>query len=153
MLTPSKLENVDRPPSLIFANACVSAALSAGSAAPAAKVSAVGKGGRAQPRPPRAGDARIVASLADEFFRRGVADYIGTAWEVPERPAKIFAEKFYKALLGHGTAGTGASGATLGRAVQEARKALYSQRRKWGKLGTVWAAYQHYGDPTRTLRG
>ena len=153
VLTPSKLENVDRPPSLIFANACVSAALSAGSAAPAAKVSAVGKGGRAQPRPRRAGDARIVASLADEFFRRGVADYIGTAWEVPERPAKIFAEKFYKALLGHGTAGTGASGATLGRAVQEARKALYSQRRKWGKLGTVWAAYQHYGDPTRTLRG
>jgi hypothetical protein len=80
-----------------------------------------------------------------------VADYIGTAWEVPELPAKLFADKFYKALLGAGQGGRSANGATLGEAVQEARKALYEQRTKWGEVGTVWAAYQHYGDPTRTL--
>jgi CHAT domain-containing protein len=146
VFTPSKLENVDRPPRLIVANACISAALSPGAAAaptPAANA----------PRAHRPGDARIVASLADEFFRRGVADYIGTAWEVPELPAKMFAEKFYQALLGNKPAGRrGNGGATLGHAVQEARKALYEQRGKWGELGTVWGAYQHYGDPTRTLR-
>ena len=152
VFTPAKLEHVDRPPNLIFANACTSAALSPGSAAPRATAKPVVRGAGTQPRPRHASDARIVASLADEFFRRGVADYIGTAWEVPERPAKIFADKFYKALLGHGSSGAGANGATLGRAVQAARHALYTQRRKWGELGTVWAAYQHYGDPTRTLR-
>lgn len=149
VFTPSKLENVDRPPRLIVANACISAALSPGATgAPAAAANAPG----AQPHARRPGDARIVASLADEFFRRGVADYIGTAWEVPELPAKMFAEKFYKALLGEGRAGPGANGSTLGKAVQDARRTLYEQRGKWGELGTVWAAYQHYGDPTRTLR-
>lgn len=153
VFTPSKLENVDRPPRLIVANACISAALSPGSAAAsAAAANAAANAPGAQPHARRPGDARIVASLADEFFRRGVADYIGTAWEVPELPAKMFADKFYKALLGDGRAGPGANGATLGKAVQEARKALYEQRGKWGEVGTVWAAYQHYGDPTRTLR-
>jgi CHAT domain-containing protein len=142
VFTASKLENVDRPPRLIVANACISAALSPGIANPAG----------AQPQARRPGDARIVASLADEFFRRGVADYIGTAWEVAELPAKIFAETFYTSLLGDQPAGRAANGATLGTAVQEARKALYEQRGKWGENGTVWAAYQHYGDPTRTLR-
>ncbi len=148
LFTASKLENVDRPPRLIVANACISAGLSPDPAAAPAEANAPG----AQPRARRPGDARIVASLADEFFRRGVADYIGTAWEVPELPAKMFAEKFYKALLGDRPAGRPANGATLGIAVQEARKALYDQRGNWGEVGTVWAAYQHYGDPTRTLR-
>ena len=94
----------------------------------------------------------MVASLADEFFRRGIADYIGTAWEVPELPARMFAEKFYKTLLGDRAAGRATGGATLGMAIREAREALYEQRGRWGEVGTVWAAYQHYGDPTRTLR-
>lgn len=138
VFTPAKLENVERPPRLIVANACTSAALSTTAGSAPAE-------GQRQLR--RALDARIVASLADEFFRRGVADYIGTAWEVPEGPARLFAEKFYAALLGDGAAGT-----TLGKAVQAARSALYDRREHWGELGTVWAAYQHYGDPTRTLR-
>jgi hypothetical protein len=151
VLTPSKLENVDRPPRLIVANACISAALSPGAAAGVAAADVAANAPGPQPQPRRPGDARIVASLADEFFRRGVADYIGTAWEVPELPAKMFAEKFYKALLGD-AGGPGTNGATLGKSVQEARKALYAERGKWGEVGTVWAAYQHYGDPTRTLR-
>ncbi len=153
VFTASRLENVDRPPRLIVANACISAALSPGAAtAPAAAARVGARAPGAQPPARRLGDARIVASLADEFFRRGVADYIGTAWEVPELPAKMFAETFYKALLGDRPAGRAASGATLGAAVQEARKALYEQRAKWGEVGTVWAAYQLYGDPTRTFR-
>ena len=117
VFTPSRLENVESPPRLIVANACLSARI--------------------------AGDAQFVASLADEFFRRGVADYIGTAWEVPELPATIFAELFYKALL--------ASNAPLGRAVQNARRTLFDRRAEWKEFATVWSAYQHYGDPTRVL--
>jgi CHAT domain-containing protein len=117
VFTPSRLGNVDAPPRLIVANACLSARI--------------------------AGDAQFVASLADEFFRRGVADYIGTAWEVPELPATIFAELFYKSLLG--------SNAPIGRAVQNARRTLFDRRTEWKEFGTVWAAYQHYGDPTRVL--
>jgi hypothetical protein len=119
VFTPSRLENLDSPPRLIVANACLSARI--------------------------AGDAQFVASLADEFFRRGVADYIGTAWEVPELPATIFAELFYRSLLG--------ANAPLGRAVQTARRTLYDRRAEWKAFGTVWAAYQHYGDPTRVLSG
>lgn len=144
IFTPSRLENVDRPPRLIVANACISAALAPGTsaAAPAAPADA----GDRVPR--RIGDARIVASLADEFFRRGVADYIGTAWEVPELPAKMFAEHFYRSLLDEPPGG---ARPTIGKAVQAARAALYEQREEWGEVGTVWAAYQHYGDPTRAL--
>jgi CHAT domain-containing protein len=144
IFTPSRLENVDRPPRLIVANACISAALAPGASAAAPAASA-----DAGDRPPRRiGDARIVASLADEFFRRGVADYIGTAWEVPELPAKLFAEHFYQALLEEPPGG---ARATIGKAVQTARSALYEHREEWGEVGTVWAAYQHYGDPTRAL--
>ena len=140
ILTASRLENVDRPPRLIVANACISAALSTQHAE--------------VPIAARPGDARIVASLADEFFRRGVADYIGTAWEVPEGPAEMFAVKFYETLLGKGKAGAGhGTGPTLGEAVQAARKELWDKRTQWpAELQSVWAAYQHYGDPTRGLR-
>lgn len=162
LLTPSKLEGIDRPPRLIVANACVSARLSGAPGSNAGRpvdteVDVAAEAGSALaarlPRPP--GDSRLVASLADEFFRRGVADYIGTAWEVPEGPAKLFAEKFYEELLrdwqkdARTRAVSGAS--TLGAAVQAARRALYDQREAWGELGTVWAAYQHYGDPTRRV--
>jgi hypothetical protein len=70
-------------------------------------------------------------------------EFDGTAWEVPEGPAKLFAEVFYTALF--------QSGDTLGAAVKAARNALYARRTEWGEFGTVWGAYQHYGDPTRRL--
>jgi Lon protease-like protein len=84
--------------------------------------------------------ADLVASLADEFFRRGVSDYIGTAWEVPTVPAREFTRVFYTALH---------SGKRLGEAVRLAREALHSAQ---DEFGPVWAAYQHYGDPTREFR-
>ena len=107
ILTASKLENVDQPPRLIVANACLSAQLAQMLATAAGHAGGAGGAGAADPNagpPPgrhaqQRGDARIVAGLADEFFRRGVADYIGTAWEVPDKPAQMFAETFYEALL------------------------------------------------------
>ncbi len=88
--------------------------------------------------------ALLVPSLADEFLRLGVHDYIGTAWEVNDIGAERFAAGFYGALI----AADGRTGATIGEAVQRARSRLWSDRRLFGAL---WAAYQHYGDPTAKL--
>ena len=70
-------------------------------------------------------------------------NYIGAAWEVNDLGATQFAETFYRAILpGPNGAPTGSS---FGDAVQEARLALWQQRSLYGPL---WAAYQHYGDPS-----
>jgi hypothetical protein len=136
LLTARDLEGIERPPRLVVANACLTAQLSpAPSPAPAA----------ASTQPVASSPARgvgFVASLADEFFRRGVSDYIGTAWEVPSLPARTFATLFYKEFLDH------TKPISIGEAVQQARKELYDRRTEFG---SVWAAYQHYGDPTRRL--
>jgi len=151
VLSAAKLEGVERPPTLIIANACVSAGISQSQAATASDQNP-GAGNdieatrRPTPPKPPPGDSRLVASLADEFFRRGVEDYIGTAWEVADEPAFMFAEKFHSALIGEGRQ----SPATLGEAVRIARESLYAHEQEW-ESGTVWAAYQHYGDPTRRL--
>ena len=78
-------------------------------------------------------------TLADEFFKQGVSDYIGAAWEIPSVPAKVFAEEFYTALL--------TKSKRIGAAICQARKTLYTKR----EFGTAWAAYQHYGDPMRSI--
>jgi hypothetical protein len=130
VLTPAMLENTENAPALIFANACLSGSLSPGAASSA--------GGKTSPRD----DALLVASLADEFLRRGVADYIGTAWPVPDGPARTFAEIFYKTLFEDPSK-------HLGGALQEARMHLYDNRPKNSTRESAWAAYQHYGDPTR----
>jgi hypothetical protein len=139
VLTPFTLEGVERPPRFIFANGCVTATLS-----PTAD------GGRRDGRDVRAntdrrppGDPRGVAGLADEFFRRGVEHYIGTAWEVPEEIAREFALHVYTLLL---------DGQRVGSALMTARSTLFEKRGDIGEeRGSVWAAYQHYGDPTREI--
>jgi hypothetical protein len=136
LLTARDLEGMERPPSLVVANACLTAQLSP---APSPTPAAASPQPMA-PSPPRG--VGFVASLADEFFRRGVSDYIGTAWEVPSMPARTFATSFYKGLLDH------TNPLSIGEAVQLARKELYDRQHDFG---AVWAAYQHYGDPTRRL--
>jgi hypothetical protein len=130
VLTARELEGMERPPSLILANACVTARFSQ-SNVPAASSQSEAAGRKHYPG--------VVASLAEEFFRRGISDYIGTAWEVPSTPAKEFAEVLYEQLLAK---------KTLGEAVRKAREALYNNR---GTYAAAWAAYQHYGDPTRVF--
>ena len=163
ILTASKLEGVQMPPRLIVANACLSARVSddirkrtgpqtgnggLGTPPPGWETAAAGK--RKAAAPP--GDSRLVVSLADEFFKRGVEDYIGTAWEVPDQQALLFAQAFYGTLVKGGrSAGSRQrpAGATLGDAMLAARKQLYARFGATGELAAAWGAYQHYGDPTR----
>jgi hypothetical protein len=131
-LTAHEIEGMERPPRLVVANACLSSQLSQQAVGPTASP--------AKTLESRGRDTALVASLADEFFKQGVSDYIGAAWEIPSGPAMVFAEKFYSALVG--------PDGKIGSAMLQARIALYEQR---NKLGTAWAAYQHYGDPTRSI--
>ena len=127
MFTGAELSQVDEIPPLIVANACLSArtAVQEGEADAAS----------------RRRETALVASLADEFFKRGARHYIGTAWTVDDEGAIAFAERLYTALL----AGPAVS---LGEAVLKGRQELYEMRDDFGQL---WAAYQHYGDPNGGL--
>jgi pimeloyl-ACP methyl ester carboxylesterase len=128
LLTSRELERMDTAPRLVVANACLSSL-----------TSAVGPGGSVA----GGSDAQLVATLADEFFRRGVRDYIGTAWEVNDEGAILFAETLYDSLLG-----SARGAASIGAAMLQARRTLHA---KQGVFGALWAAYQHYGDPTASL--
>lgn len=133
-LTSRELERMEIAPRLVVANACLTGQLSnllPGRPAPAG-------GAAARPR----SDADLVAGLADEFLRRGVRDYVGTAWEVSDEGAIQFAEKLYSMLLDP------EAGSTLGGAMLMARRTLSQKTQIFGSL---WAAYQHYGDPTARL--
>jgi hypothetical protein len=130
LLTAREIERIERPPLLIVANACLSGRTSE-------RVARGVEGWR------RGEDAGLVPTLADEFFKRGVRDYVGTAWEVSDEGAILFAQTLYGHLLGDGR------GLTLGDAVLAARKALHEQGNTYDAL---WAAYQHYGDPSTRLR-
>jgi pimeloyl-ACP methyl ester carboxylesterase len=128
LLTGSEIGRVEHVPTIVVANACLSAQTS----------QALAGERRAEDDRTEAG---LLPSLADEFFRLGVRDYVGTAWEVNDIGAELFAEEFYEALLPLG----GGRGASFGEAVRKARERLWERRRDFGPL---WAAYQHYGDPT-----
>ena len=107
---------------MIFSNACLSARTSLTLA------------GARRPDEART-EAGLLPSLADEFFKLGVRNYVGTAWEVNDIGAELFARIFYTALLG---------GESFGQSVKMGREALWMERDTYGAL---WAAYQHYGDP------
>ena len=130
LLTAREIERIDRVPDLVVANACLSARLSETTE------------GRRQTKKTRS-EAGLLPSLADEFFHLGVRNYIGTSWEVSDIGAILFAQTLYKELL------AGNSSGTLGDAVKKARAALHKKEHSFGKL---WAAYQHYGDPTAEIR-
>jgi len=130
LLTAREIERIERPLRLIVANACLSG-----------RVSERIAGGDECPR--RGDDAGLVPTLADEFFKRGVRDYVGTAWEVNDDGAILFAQTLYGELLGEGP------GLNLGDALLEARKKLWTHKAKYDAL---WAAYQHYGDPGARLK-
>ena len=121
LLTSQELAIVDNPPRLVVANACHSGRVSEAADDLGTEVG-------------------LLPSLADEFFRRGVRDYVGTAWAIDDDEAIDFATTLYGELLV--TPEPGAPGATLGAAMLQARRRL-SQRRS---EHASWAAYQHYGD-------
>ena len=130
MLTSREIERVDSVPALIVANACLSGLTSDAYAAD--------KGASRL----RSRDDFLLPGLADEFFKRGVRNYVGTAWEVNDLGAITFSTVLYEAMLPE--AGTAVAGATLGDALLKARTVLKGNEATFGAL---WAAYQHYGDP------
>lgn len=122
LLTPGEIGRLERVPAIVVSNACLSARTSQ---------ALEGKRRVDEVR----SEAGLLPSLADEFFRLGVRNYVGTAWEVNDVGAELFAQTFYGALL---------AGESFGESVRLARKALWRDRETFG---TLWAAYQHYGDP------
>lgn len=140
VLTAGELNCLDTVPQLVVANACVSARTAQ---APARRRLERGA----------ARDYALTPGLADEFFKRGVRAYVGTAWSIEDRAATNFAERFYNELLVRNPAAKppklrdGLS-ASIGDAMLTARKTLWDARHQYG---LAWAAYQHYGDPTLRL--
>lgn len=131
LLTAREIERLTQAPRLVVANACLSGRTSGRTASGTNTWDTLD-------------ESALLPSLADEFFRRGVRDYVGTAWEVSDEGAITFAQSLYEVLLRDGGANT------LGDALCLARRTLYDQRDRYDAL---WAAYQHYGDPRQRLRG
>jgi CHAT domain len=125
LITSGELQRLVEAPRLVVANACLSARTS--------QARERGKGVE------QAGtEAGLLPSLADEFFRLGTRNYIGTAWPVNDLGAELFATTFYEALF---------DGKRVGEAVLAARRAVWDERSLYGAL---WGAFQHYGDPLST---
>ena len=133
LLSARELAQVDVVPRLVVANACLSG-LTGDMPTPAA--------GSASRNP----ELLLLPSLADEFFHRGVRNYIGTAWEIDDAGAILFARVLYQNLLVSENIKT--EPINLGEALRLAREALYEHE---SSFGVLWAAYQHYGDPHFTL--
>ena len=77
-----------------------------------------------------------IFGMANAFLLSGVQHYIGTFWEIPDEAGALFAQAFYRSLVG---------GATIGEALRAARRELIE---KYGEDTIVWASYMLYGDPT-----
>jgi hypothetical protein len=119
VLTANDLERIDRTPKFIFANACESGVL---------------------PSRPDLSSPQLPAAFAEAFFKKGVGNYICTAWPVVDDAALQFALELYKYLLGDGTAPV-----EIYEAMRQARRQIVNT--------TTWGAYQHYGNPSfRLLR-
>ena len=119
VLTANDLERIDRTPKFIFANACQSGVL---------------------PSRPELSAPELPAAFAEAFFKKGVANYICTAWPVGDDAALQFALELYTHLLGDGTVPV-----EMYEAMRQARRKIVAT--------TTWGAYQHYGNPSfRLLR-
>jgi serine/threonine protein kinase len=105
-LMPSDLQNlVELTDSVVFANACTSAAIA----------SFLGQ----------------LCNFGWEFYKKGVAAYIGTLGLVPTAYAITFAERFYERLL---------AGHTVGESLHYAKSGARRQN-------PFWLLYTLYGDP------
>jgi len=117
VLTANDLERIDRTPKFIFANACESGVL---------------------PSRPDLSSPQLPAAFAEAFFKKGVANYICTAWPVGDDAALQFSLELYKYLLGDGTAPL-----EIYQAMKLARQKIVASN--------TWGAYQHYGNPSFRL--
>ncbi len=76
-----------------------------------------------------------ISALANAFLYGGVRHYIGTFWEILDKPSVYFASAFYQLLI---------NGIPIGMAIRDARQYTID---KFGKETIVWASYLLYGDP------
>jgi CHAT domain-containing protein len=74
--------------------------------------------------------------FAQAFLKAGAGIFVGTLWSVIDRPARVFVEALYDALL---------SGKMLGEAAREAREKTKQEE------PSSWLAYAVYGDPYARL--
>ena len=112
----TKMAGSAKMPAMIFANACQSA--------------------RAEQWALQTSFESKIFGLANAFLVAGVTHYIGTFWEVPDKPSSRFAIEFYKHLF---------ADLSVGEALRKARQALIEL---YGQETIVWASYVLYGDPT-----
>jgi CHAT domain/Clp amino terminal domain, pathogenicity island component len=78
--------------------------------------------------------AARITNLCVSFMVMGAKAVVGTRYEVAERRARRFAERFYVEFL---------SGSSAGAAIRAARTALWQP-----PAGVDWAAFVLYGDPS-----
>ena len=119
-LGPSILDRLAVVPAIVFVNCC-----HIGRIDPTAEADRLAQLGR---RP------NLAASVAVQLVRMGVRGVVAAGWAVDDVNAGRFADRFYEGVLG---------GLAFGRAVLEARKAIY----RAGGQDTTWGAYQCYGEP------
>lgn len=74
--------------------------------------------------------------LARAFLLTGVQHYLGTLWDILNKPSSHFALSFYKEL---------AKENSVGEALKNARLGLIKE---YGEDTIIWASYILYGDPT-----
>ena len=122
LLTGADLEGAERPPRLVFANACASVQLQ------------------------QSASHGMLEGLVDSYFQQGVRHYIGTAWSVPSEAARRLALAFYAALFGDERCSVGEALLAARQAASADEAQLPEQSE--GAPAATWAAYQHYGDPT-----
>lgn len=111
-----EIDSMRRVPELVFVNCCYLAAgqpeqLLAGA---------------------RADLPQFACGVAEALIKAGVRCVVAAGWAVEDEPAKMFAMRFYEALLG---------GSRFIDAVAHAREGAHARG------GNTWAAYQCYGDP------
>jgi pimeloyl-ACP methyl ester carboxylesterase len=131
-LSANELKRIDRIPRFVFSNACESGLT-----------------------PDRSGErnAKLAPSFAEEFFGRGVANFVCTAWPVDDLTARVFATKVYSMMLGlswnqQQNHYEPQPPAPMHVAMREARKAI-SENDSYD--ARTWGAYQHYGNPFMQL--
>lgn len=123
VLSGIELASLEKLPAVVFFNACE-----------AARVRSVKerKSGSATAK-----RLETNVGLAEAFLRAGIGNYIGTYWPVGDYPAKVFAETFYRDLIG---------GKPLGAALNAGRNVLLKEQ------SVDWADYVHYGSPSFVVK-
>jgi hypothetical protein len=119
-------------PPLILANACLSGRLAEPTPKPGANAADTWT------------EHGLVPGLADAMLQHGTRNFIGTCREISDEGAVRFAEVFYRRVLPNET-----EAEPIGAALLAARDALYAERNTYGSL---WATYQHYGNPAWRIR-